>query len=660
MPEEQPQYGNKKRPSAESLTKRHEKLRDKAFDYLRVYMNDTEQLRQFREEAMKAYRGDPYPEDVMIPTGSRSKFVMSDVQDTIEWIMPSLMRIFYGGTDVVKLTGRGPEDDLGVNLLNEKVNWDIRKKNQGFLLFYDWFKASMLEKFSVVKYWWDNHDEYKEQSFEGATEAEMQVLMEDPDFIIDGQPEVIQGVSEPDPMNVDPMTGMPLPPQPVATYNVKGRRIIEKVRCARAEVLPPEEFIGSLKARDWKDEEFVAHKKRMHKFDLMKKYNLSEDDLSPDQLVSDWADTEIYTRYEDLGGVTFFQDQEDKDFYYLYECYLYEEKADRRVPIKLCLLGLQVVSKEDNTYGHPPVCSNSPIRMPHRAIGRSIAELVMDLQKLRSALARYLLNNIYYQTENMAVVNPWKIHVSDFLTNRRPGGVIRTREDVDPSTAIFPFPPQPLAGHAYQLLESIESWRESRTGVTRYSQGLNAESLNKTATGISQILAASQQRVELIARIFAETGVSDLMTAFAEMNVKFLDIMTNVRLNQEWLAIDPAAIDVRYDADVDVALGTGSKDTKIQQLTMMLDRSTSPALMPFGIISPGNVYELMKALYVELGYKNNDKFITPPPVPIDPMTGLPMMGGPLGPAGAAVPPGIGAGGPPVRAGGPVNGQSPVM
>lgn len=616
-------------PEKENLNSpENEALKDKALNYLKLYMGDSHTLREHRENALKAYRRDAYPEDAAIPEGSRSKFIMSDVADTIEWIMPSLMRIFHSGPAVVKIEGHGPEDEPGAKLLNEKVNWDFMRQNNGFMILYDAFKAAMLDKFTAVKYWWDNHDEYEPLEFKDLTDQAYQTLEMDPDFIIEKHDETV--IQEEQPPQIDPMSGMMLmegAPR-MAQHSVKGKRIKERVRRPVAEVLPGEEFIGSITAKDFKAEEFVAHRKRMHRADVMEKYGLTEEDLTDEGQQFTSNDTEFHERFKDLGGIGFFQDQENRDFIYIYECFL---KNDKREPVKLTILGNRTIDKENNSYGRPPFCTGSPIRMPHRAIGLSLAELVMDLQKLRSSLARFILNNIYYQTDGMLIVNPDKINVSDFLTNRRPGGIVRTKNGADPTDAVFPVPVLPLAGHSYGLLESIDGWKENRTGVTRYNQGADADSLNKTAQGISQIMAASQQRIELIARIFAETLVKDLLTAFAQMNVDYLDIPTNIRLNDGWQAVDPKSIDVKFDVAVDVALGTGSRDQRAQQLMAMQDRSLNVVLLQSGIIQPQNAYELMKAIWVELGYKNPEKFLT------DPSTLIPVVpNGPVGPEGQIV------------------------
>ena len=629
---------------------KNDELKVRALDYLKRYMADGETLRIGREDALKAYRRDPYPEDAAIPTGSRSKFVMSDVSDTIEWILPSMMRIFASGKEVVRIEGQGPEDEAGAELLNAKVNWDITRQNNGFLLFYDWFKASMLNKFSVVKYWWESREEYTTVEFdEPLSNDAYEQLLADTSFTETSHKEIeLQAEIAVD----DPMLGhLVLQPRHVE-HEVAGKRLKRRVRRPVAEVVPPEEFICSLKMKDIKEEEFVAHRKRIHKFDLIKTYKVSENDLDRETEAFTQGDSEIYERFKDLGGVGFFQDDDDHDFYYIYECYM---KDDEREPIILTLMGSKVIKKAANEGAG--FCMNSPIRMPHRAIGMSIYDLVGDIQKLRSGLARYNFNNIYYQTEAMLIINPWKINMADFETQRRAGGVVRTREsNVNINEAAWPVPVQPLSGHAVALLETVGGWNEKRTGITSYNQGTDADSLNKTARGISEIMSASQQRVELIARIFAETGVKDLMTAFAQMNIAFLDMETNVRFDNRWQSIDPSQIDILFDVSIDVALGTGSREQKVEQTGAMLDRSMNPTLISSGVVQPQNVYELMKTIYIEMGYKNVDKYLT------NPATLMPGMGQPAGVPGGDIGSAQGNGGVPpagVQAGSAVGAGSPA-
>ena len=562
----------------------------KCLDYLGRYKPDMDYLNTLREKLHRAYMQEPYGNEME----GRSKVVMSDVADTIEWIMPSLMRIFYGGTDVVKISGQGPEDEEGAKLLNEKVNHDFTRGFNGYLLLYDWFKDAMLDKMGVVKYWWEDSEELTPREYTGLNDTELQAVLATRFRLGDHQ--TLQ-------------TPVGDNQHAIAGHEVK------HISHPMAEVLPPEEFIFDIKAKTLKSAEFAAHRKRIHKTELMRKYDLTEEDLDFSGNESFTTDVLFYERFKDLGGTSFYQDDVDPDWKIVHECYLDDYSSGTKTPMQVILLGPKAIHVEKNSYGHPPFCEITPIRVPHRAVGRSIAELVADLQQLKTAFVRFIADNVYYQNNAQKVVNPFRVNMEDALNNNYPGGIIRTKQDVEATTAIWPVPVSPLPSHAIGMLAQIDTWKENRTGVTKYNQGTDADTLNKTATGISAIMSASQQRVELIARNFAEGGVKDLFYAFAKMNQDFLKQPEAIRLNQEWQLVDPSSINVDFDVNIDVALGTGTRDQQVQHLLAMLDRLIQPPYIQSGVFLPENLYNLLSNVFQNMGIKQVDQYLTHPPTP---------------------------------------------
>jgi hypothetical protein len=290
--------------------------------------------------------------------------------------------------------------------------------------------------------------------------------------------------------------------------------------------------------------------------------------------------------------------------------------------------------------------------MPHRLVGSSIAELVIDIQKLHTALVRYILDNIYFQNNGVQVVNPLRINMDDLLNNNFPGGKIRTLLDTSPADAIFPVPISPLPSHVMEILEYKDTIKENRTGITKYNQGLDSKSLNRTASGISQIMNAAQQRVELIARIFAESedGVKGMFQALVDMNLNFFNRSINIKLDTGWTTISPLDISGSYDLIIDIGAGTGSKEIKVNQLMMMLDKSIAVAGLAPMIIMPNNIHAIMTAIWENLGYKNTQQFVTE--YKAQPQLGMPggmnagQMGGPGQIGGGSqpnVPVGVGPG-----------------
>jgi hypothetical protein len=166
-----------------------------------------------------------------------------------------------------------------------------------------------------------------------------------------------------------------------------------------------------------------------------------------------------------------------------------------------------------------------------------------------------------------------------------------------------------------EIMEYVEGpIKENRTGVTKYNQGLDSKSLNRTASGISQIMSAAQQRMELIARIFAEAedGVKAIFQALVDMNLKFFNRNVSVRLNGQWQDINPANIHGKFDIVIDVGGGTGTKEMKVNQLMQMLDKYGNIVTAMPQIISPQNVYNLLESIWENMGFKNAQQYLTSP------------------------------------------------
>lgn len=225
----------------------------------------------------------------------------------------------------------------------------------------------------------------------------------------------------------------------------------------------------------------------------------------------------------------------------------------------------------------------------------------------------YLANNGRYMALDGMV------NIDDLLTSR-PGGIVRVKT----FDAVKPMQPPLLGAPAFNLLEYIDTIKENRTGITRYNQGIDSESLNKTATGINQIMSAAQQRTELIARVFAETGVKDLFYAILECVQKHQDKAQFVRLNGQWTPMDPREWQTKFDMTVAVGLGTGSKESVIGALgqTIQLQMAALQGGLP--IVTPENLYhsgmELLKAQSIKGGelFFTHPSQIPPPPPQANP------------------------------------------
>ena len=274
---------------------------------------------------------------------------------------------------------------------------------------------------------------------------------------------------------------------------------------------------------------------------------------------------------------------------------------------KVCTVGNYVLANDE--IDSVPFVSITPIKIPHKFFGLSMADLVMDLQLYKSVLMRNLLDNMYNQNFGRYAVLEGQANLDDLLT-QRPGGVVRVKSP----NAVMPLTTPPLEPYSFQMLEYLDGVRESRAGVSKMSQGMNESALTShtTATAVSAVMTAAQSRVELIARNFAETGVKDLMRTIYELLLKNQDKERVIMLRNEWIPIRPDAWSDKYDCTVSVALGQGNKDQQMMHLSQMLQFASESMKGGLPIVNVQNMYNLGASLVKAMGFQNVDDFLTDP------------------------------------------------
>jgi len=582
--------------------------------------NSNGALAEERQRALDLYLGRPYGDE----QDGRSKVVMRDVADTIEWIKPSLVKVFCAGDEVARFEPVGPEDEDQATQETGYINHCIMQKNDGFQIFYDWFHDALLQKNGYVFVRNCEERVSNREQYKGLTDDEFAMLMQGDEI------ELLEHTAYPDPI-AQAAYSMPVQAAPTAQppevpmYHDAVVRKVGSYRYLKIINVPPERV---LIASDWpslnlKGCPFVELIDWKTISDLRNEGHDVPDDISD---TAQYSDDEYEEQQREVE--TLYQDRRD----------LGADPATRRVKVRYVWLNydadgdgiaelrhLVVVGKtalngdegeEDDIIPAACLC---PIRMPHEHNGQSIADIVEDLQRIRTVLTRGFLDNMYLANNGRNAIDASRVNLDDMLTSR-PGGVVRV--EGDPNGSIMPLIHPQVGSDILGAIEYIDSVRENRTGVTRYNQGIDANSLNKTATGISQIMGAAQQRIELIARLFAETGVKNLMLIVHAMSLKFTRQAEMIKLRNKWIPIDPQTWKTRRDMTVSVGLGTGNKDQMLQHLMLIL-QAQKEAIM-IGAASPENIYNALVKLTQNAGFKNAEEFWTnpaenpPPPPPPDP------------------------------------------
>jgi hypothetical protein len=259
-----------------------------------------------------------------------------------------------------------------------------------------------------------------------------------------------------------------------------------------------------------------------------------------------------------------------------------------------------------------PFAAMTPVIVTHRFFGRSIADLVMDIQRIKTALMRAILDNAYL------AVNP-RVEVSeahatettlDDLLVSRPGGIVRTKMPGGVNWQSVPA----IAGEIFPVLEYADTTREWRTGVNRQAQGLDANALqNTSATAAMQVYNASQARMKLIARIFAETGIRDLFSLLHATLRKNGAKAATVRLRNQWVTIDPRDWKERNDMTINVGLGTGGKSERLAHVMAVINlqkEALGGGLT--NLVNVQNLYNAAAEVVKLVDLKNVDQFFTDP------------------------------------------------
>jgi len=547
---------------------------------------------QHREKAMEYYHGQPFGNEVE----GRSQYVDSTVQDTIEWIKPSLMRVFASGDEMVKFSPHGPEDVPMAEQATDYVNYVFTKDNSGWEILYSWFTDALLSKNGIVKVWWEEYDEAQREEYTHLDDMEFNLLISNND--------------------VEVLEHTPYQEGEMEMYNdvvISRRRSIGRVKI---ENVPPSEFLISRDAKTIQDARFVCHRVQKTLSELREMY--PGQTLDPETLGSGEDDDftlfgEKAARHEFDNTFHFnigeSETEEALRQYWLHESFLQTDyDGDGLVELrKVCTVGDYVLANDE--IDSVPFVSITPIKIPHKFFGVSVADLVMDLQLYKSVLMRNLLDNMYNQNFGRYAVLEGQANLDDLLT-QRPGGVVRVKSP----NAVMPLATPPLEPYSFQMLEYLDGVRESRAGVSRMSQGMNENALTShtTATAVNAVMGAAQSRVELIARNFAETGVKDLMLTIYTLLMKNQDHQRVVMLRNQWVPVRPDSWNDKMDCTVSVALGSGNKDQQMMHLSRMLQFAGEAMKGGLKIVTEQNMYNLGASLVKAMGFQNVDDFLTNP------------------------------------------------
>lgn len=544
-----------------------------------------------RAENLDYYNGEPFGDE----EEGRSQVVLTEVADVIEGVLPGLCKIFAGSDQVLKFEPRNGEDVAAAEQETEYCNYVITQKNPWFQIFYVWAKDALLQKNGYVKFYWENYSDVAEETYHGLTDDELTMLMQDPEIEIIGH-------------DAESVIEMTLAGQiEMNVHNIKVKRV-NKYGKVCIENVPPEELLVSTKCRtpNPKDADFVEHRTRKTISELRQ----SGFDV-PDSIGDDFNGEDYEAIHRDLYAENDQWNDNTSDpamrRVWVREVYMrLDADGDGIAELnRIVIVGREILDMQ--TVPFIPFAALTPYIVPHRHIGKAMADMVKDMQLIKSKVLRNELDGAYYALHGRHAINEDRVDLDDMLTSR-PNGIVRVKGD--PAGAIIPLNSSHQIGQGFPMLEYLDTIKENRTGVTKYNQGTDANSLNKTATGITKIMSAAQDRQLLIARVFAETGVKELFMGVHAMTRMYQNKQEVIRLRNKWVPVDPRDWAKRADMTVSVGLGTGDKDQQLMHLQMI--GSYMQQAIQVGVVTPKNVYNLGAKIIENAGYKLPEEFITDP------------------------------------------------
>jgi hypothetical protein len=514
------------------------------------------ELSEERAKAESYYKGDPLGNE----REGRSKVVMTELRDAVLMILPSLMRVFFNPNPALEYQpAQIGAVDKAKQMTQFIMDVVLQQDNQGFLVFHDWFKDALVKRFGVVKVWQDDGKETRSFS------ASYQSL------------DAVVALSSADGTEVTAVSRSKGAPADV--YDVEYTKT-KTWNCTRVACIPPEEYLFTKGARTTGNHpyapgvaSFVGHRTRLTHSQLLG-MGISQEDI--DLYGTD--DASLKQNVEEIARqdnkVTPTDDEtpleETRTALYV-EGYPYLDVNGDGIA-ELCLV--RMLGPSFTILGDPEPCARRPFAVltpdptPHHVIGSGINDYTMDLQMVSSMLWRGMLDSLVLALQPQRVYVDGEVSLADLL-NTKLGAPIRARSlnAVQELTHTF------VGQNVLPVLEAMETVKENRVGVTRASAGLDPAALQSSSQmAVSAAVSNAQQHIEMIARVFAETGVRALMEMLLELQVENPNGPRITKMAGKYVEIDPSGWDAGLDVRVNIAIGAGTQQEKIQGAEMILTR----------------------------------------------------------------------------------------
>jgi len=546
-----------------------------------------------RKDALKYYLGEPLGNEVE----GRSSVVSQDILEVVESMLPSLMRMFTQSDKMVNFDPQQAEDVPYAEQITDYCNFIFNRDNEGFNILHSMFKTALLQKNGFCKVYWKKSKKQKKESYKHLDETQYQTLL------IDDEIELlkVEEISEED----------------GTFYDVELRRTKEYGRC-QIDPVPPEEILVSSRAKSLKDCNFIAHRVTKTVSELIDMGFNRKDVESLPSGEQDVFNTEAITRrsYDDPSmDLEISNIDSSQRVVQITECYMkVDMDGDGIAELRKIIVGGSGYNNylilENEEINKLPFAMCVAIPMPFRFFGLSMYDLLADVQMMSTTIMRNTLDNMYFQNNARTVVVDGQANLDDLLTSRA-GGIVRVKSP----NAVTPLQTPNFLNDGLSMMKKIDELKEKRSGVPNQLMGLNPDTINKshtTAQSVNQMMNSSTQRIELIARSFAD-GVRDIFENILAVVCEYQDQERIVKLRGEFIPMNPRQWTDHYDCTTQVGLGTGNQDQRLEVLQQVLNvQEKLMGMGGMGMVTPQTIYNTLENYLQNSGYKDASQFFNNP------------------------------------------------
>lgn len=552
-----------------------------------------------RRLGMNYYKGEM--DDVPALPG-RSSVVSTDVADAIRSAIPDLMDIFIGGEEIGSFCAVGPEDEQAAKQETQIVNHVIMAQNDGFGLVFDGIHDALLNKVGVYNFWVEEDEKYAEETLEHVDFLALQDLEQSQET----------EVLEKEIAGIDDLTGEPF-------FRVEVRKSERKV-CVKIKAVAPENFAVARDTVNLRDATYCYMRTTPRVQDLKAKgFDKDLVDALPTYSIMAHQQTDLA---RDTAG----------------EHNIPYAGATNSGDLRMVVVHVHVVRIDADGDGTPevwridtderdtiilqkqrlncvPFAGGSPYRQPHRFYGQSLADLLIDAQRIKTALTRAALDARYFslnQRYEVADSGSNEHTISDLLNNT-PGYPVRVKQ----AGTVNAIGSAGFDLKDFEALEYFSTVIEQKSGVVRNAQGLNPDTLHDTARGMEAMVSAAQKRIRLIARTLAETMFRDLFVGVHSLLRTYGSKPMTARIRNEWVTVDPTTWGVREDMTIEIGMGGGREHDLVvmnmlgERMNQIVEGQASGAI-PTPIVTPTNIFNFMQDFAERAGSKGGSKYFTDP------------------------------------------------